>query len=177
MGRSGGRSSAGCCVPASVLLGRKRVLGNPASFWTAACAAVPRGRCKGAWIPAYAGMTLWPPHPASLDGWPPSPARGEADCIPAYAGMTRGVGAKEPGLPRTREVDQGAHPKKPGFLLVQEGHSGPRSRPGLRRCLRPGRALPRWGEAKCFFRLNGLYPPEVSATICGVRPTFPAYKL
>jgi hypothetical protein len=43
MGRSGGRSSAGCWVPASVLLGRKRVLGNPASFWTAACAAVTRG--------------------------------------------------------------------------------------------------------------------------------------
>jgi hypothetical protein len=110
MGRCCGRSSAGCCVPASVLLGRKRVLGNPASFWTAACAAVPRGAvqrsldcrlrrkdtvwipaCAGktprgtpkeAWIPAYAGITLWPPHPAVPWAPPASPAvgRGVLDC-------------------------------------------------------------------------------------------------
>jgi len=48
----------------------------------------PRGIPKGAWVPAYAGMTRGPPHPASLDGWPPSPARGEADWVPAYARMT-----------------------------------------------------------------------------------------
>ena len=135
MGRCCGRSSGGCWVPASVLLGRKRLLGNPALFWTATCAAVtrgavqrsldcclrrkdtvapspghpgrlatlsrrgrgvlaplvchsresgnpvvsfwtaacagmtPRGIPKGAWIPAFAGMTQLPPHPEPLLRW------------------------------------------------------------------------------------------------------------
>ena len=97
MGRCCGRSSAGCCVPASVLLGRKQVLGNPASFWTAACGAV-----------------------------------------------TRGAGAK-----------------KPGFLLAQESHCGPLTRPpwtaghplppGERRFGPPCMSFPRKRESSCFF--------------------------
>ena len=138
MGRCCGRSSGGCWVPASVLLGRKRVLGNPALFWTAACAAVTRGavqrsldcRLRGndtCWIPACAGITLWPPHPATLDGWPPSPAGGEAFWPPLCVIPTK----------------VGIHLFLAGFLLSQESHCGPLTR----RCLRHRRPLPRWGEA------------------------------
>ena len=40
------------------------------------------GRCKEAWVPAYAGRTLWPPHPAVPWAPPASPAvgRGVLDC-------------------------------------------------------------------------------------------------
>jgi hypothetical protein len=61
--------------------------------------------------------------------------------IPAYAGRTRGVGAK-----------------KPGFLLAQEGHCGPLTR----RCLGHRRPLPRWGEADWVPAYAGrtLWPPH-----------------
>ena len=99
MGRCCGRSSAGCWVPASVLLGRKRVLGNPASFWTAACAGrnvgtAHRGgldcrlrRKDTHWIPACAGITLWPPSPGGALG---------------TAGLSRG-GERRAGLLLTRQ--------------------------------------------------------------------------
>jgi len=125
------------------------------------------------WISACAGRTRGPPHPASLDGWPPSPARGEADCIPAYAGMTRGVGAKEPGLPLTQEGHCGpltrpawtaGHPlpqgeRRTGFLLMHEGHCGPLTR----RCLGHRRPLPRWGEAYWTAACAGRTPAPACA--------------
>jgi hypothetical protein len=83
----------------------------------------------------------WPP----WTGGHPLPRWGEAYWTAACAGMTRGVGAKEPG-----------------FLLAQESHCGPLTRPGLRRCLRPGRPLPRWGEADWVPAYAGrtLWPPH-----------------
>jgi hypothetical protein len=155
------------------------------------------------WISACAGMTLWPPHPAVPWAPPASPAvgRGGLDsCLrgndtwgpphpavpwapPASPAVGRGgldccLRRKDTKGHTQRSLDSCFRRDDTCWVPACAGRTlGPRSRPGLRRCLRPGRALPRWGEAKCFFRLNGLYPPEVSATICGVRPTFPAYKL
>jgi|GEM_PF-1308529 len=188
MGRCCGRSSAGCWVPASVLLGRKRVLGNPASFWTAACAAVPRGRCKegldsclrtndtGAvqrsldsclrrndtcWVPACAGMTLWPPHPAVPWAPPASPAvgRGVLDCC-LRRKDTVWVPAYAGRTPRGTPKEAWV-PACAGMTpagFLLAQES--HCGPLTRRCLGHRRPLPRWGEAGWTAACAGM-------TLCG----------
>ena len=140
------------------LVCHSRESGNPVvSFWTAACA----------------GMTLWPPHPAVPWAPPASPAvgRGVLDCrlrrndtcwIPACAGRTLGP-------PHPASLD-GWPPSPAG------GEAGfPLTRPGLRHCLRPGRPLPRWGEAYWTAAYAGMTPagfPLVQESHCG--PPHPA---
>jgi hypothetical protein len=104
--------------------------------WTAACAGrTPRGTPKGAWVPAFAGMTpagfllaqeshCGPLTRRCLRHRRPLPRWGEADWTAACAAVTRGAVQRSlDSYLRGNHTGGGA--KEPEFLLVQEGHCGP----------------------------------------------------
>ena len=143
MGRCCGRSSAGCWVPASVLLGRKRVLGNPASFWAAACAAVTRGavqRSLDCCLRRKDTVAPSPGHPGRLATL-----------------SRRGRGVLAPLVCHSRES---GNPVVSFWTAACAGRT--HGAPLTRRCLRHRRPLPRWGEAYWTAACAGrtLWPPH-----------------
>jgi len=118
---------AGCAYAAAARVSFPRKQEPSVFSWISACAGrTPRGIPKGAWVPAFGGMTLGPPHPASV----PLPSGGGSGRL--FDGQGRGeffIPLKGSPVRKRRQAR-----KTPGFRSPP--HDGKQERPQKTRRLR-----------------------------------------